>query len=79
MINNNILHEKLYRKDHKYDYLIVIDYNIKNTIPFKGSAIFLHVANTDYSETAGCLALKQNDLIELLQNIDLDTKINVLD
>ena len=44
-----------------------------------GSAIFLHIATTDYSGTAGCIALKQNDLIELLQNINADTKINILD
>jgi L,D-peptidoglycan transpeptidase YkuD (ErfK/YbiS/YcfS/YnhG family) len=41
--------------------------------------IFLHITNTDYSGTAGCLALKQDDLIELLQNINIDTKIYILD
>ena len=29
-INEKIKHEKLYRKDNKYDILIVIDYNLKN-------------------------------------------------
>ena len=29
-INEKIKHEKLYRKDNKYDVLIVIDYNLKN-------------------------------------------------
>ena len=38
-----IRHEKLYRKDNKYDILIVINYNLKKPIPFKGSAIFIHV------------------------------------
>ena len=71
--------EFLYREDDIYNIICIISYNTNPIIKNKGSAIFLHVANTDYSETAGCLALKQNDLIELLQNIDLDTKINVLD
>ena len=29
-INEKIKHEKLYRKDNKYDVLIVIDYNLKD-------------------------------------------------
>ena len=71
--------EFLYREDDIYNIICIISYNTNPIIKNKGSAIFLHVANTDYSETAGCLALKQNDLIELLQDIDLNTKINVLD
>ena len=71
--------ELLYREDDIYNIICIISYNTNPIIKNKGSAIFLHVANTDYSRTAGCIALKQYDLIELLQNIDLDTKINVLD
>ena len=71
--------EFLYREDDIYNIVCIISYNTNPIIKNKGSAIFLHVANSDYAETAGCLALKQNDLIELLQNIDIDTKINVLD
>ena len=70
--------EFLYREDDIYNIICIINYNKNPIIKNKGSAIFLHVANTDYSGTVGCLALKQDDLIELLQNIDLDTKINVL-
>ena len=71
--------EFLYREDDIYNIICIINYNTNPIIKNKGSAIFLHVANIDYSGTAGCLALKQNDLIELLQNIDLDTKINIVD
>ena len=71
--------EFLYREDDIYNIICIISYNINPIIKNKGSAIFLHVANSNYSGTAGCLALKQDDLIELLQNIDLNTKINVLD
>ena len=71
--------EFLYREDDIYNIICIINYNTNPIIKNKGSAIFLHVANIDYSGTAGCLALKQDDLIELLQNIDLDTKINIVD
>ena len=71
--------EFLYREDDIYNIICIINYNTNPIIKNKGSAIFLHVANIDYSGTAGCLALKQDDLIELLQNIDLDTRINIVD
>ena len=71
--------EFLYREDDIYNIICIISYNTNPIIKNKGSAIFLHVANIDYSGTAGCLALKQDDLIELLQNIDLDTRINIVD
>ena len=71
--------EFLYREDNIYNIICIISYNTNPIIKNKGSAIFLHVANSNYSGTAGCLALKQDDLIELLQNIDLDTRINIVD
>ena len=71
--------EILFREDEIYNIICVISYNTNPIIKNKGSAIFLHVANTDYSGTAGCLALKQSDLIELLQNINIDTKIHIVD
>ena len=51
--------EILFREDEIYNIICVISYNTNPIIKNKGSAIFLHVANTDYSGTAGCLALKQ--------------------
>ena len=54
-ISKKIKYEKLYRKDHKYDFLIPISYNLKKRIPGKGSAIFLHLTK-DYKANAGCIA-----------------------
>ena len=71
--------EILFREDEIYNIICVISYNSNPIIRNKGSAIFLHIANTNYSGTAGCLALKQSDLIELLQNINMDTKIHIVD
>ena len=75
-IQNKVSHEKLYRKDHKYDYLIIINYNTKKTIPYKGSAIFIHLTN-NYNPTAGCIALKKKDLLILLKLINKKTKIKI--
>ena len=67
-------HEKLFRKDYKYDLLIVISYNRKKIIKDKGSAIFLHLTK-DYKPTAGCIGLKKKDFLILLKLINKKTKI----
>ena len=68
-------HEKLFRKDSTYDYLIIINYN-KNKTPHKGSAIFLHLTN-NYKPTAGCIAIKKKDFEILLKIINNKTKIKI--
>ncbi len=75
-ISKKLKHEKLYRKDNKYDVILVIGYNIKNPIPFKGSAIFLHLTK-NYKGTAGCIALDKKDLLILLKLINKKTKIKI--
>ena len=75
-LQKKIRHEKLHRKDHKYDYLIVINYNIKKTVANKGSAIFIHLTK-NYYPTAGCIALKKKDFLILLKLINKKTKIKI--
>ena len=75
-IQKKIRHEKLYRKDQKYDYFLVINYNIKKTLLNRGSAIFLHLTK-NYNQTAGCIALKKNDFLILLKLINKKTKIKI--
>ncbi len=72
---NNSLKEKMYRIDHKYDYLISISHNHQK-IQNKGSAIFIHLTN-DYKPTAGCIALGKKDFEILLKLIDKKTKIKI--
>jgi len=74
-IHNKQLKESLYRKDHKYDYIISISHNEKK-IPNKGSAIFIHLT-TNYKPTAGCVALKKKDFEILLKLIDKETRIKI--
>ena len=73
--HNKKLKENLYRKDHKYDYVISISQN-ERKIPGKGSAIFIHLTN-NYTPTAGCIALKKKDFEILLKLIDKKTKIKI--
>ena len=75
-VNNYIKHEKLFRKDHKYDLLIPIRYNFKNPKTGRGSCIFIHLTN-NYKPTAGCVALKREDLLIMLKLIKKNTKIKI--
>ena len=74
--NLKIGHEKLYRKDHKYDFFILIKYNYKNPIKLKGSAIFLHLTK-NYLPTKGCIALCKKDFLILTKLINKKTKIKI--
>ena len=71
-----IRHEKLFRKDYKYDYLIPINYNTKNIIAGKGSAIFIHLTK-NYLPTSGCIGIKKKDMLILLKIINKKTKIKI--
>jgi len=75
-INKLVKYEKLFRKDNMYDYFMVINYNQTKTIPFKGSAIFLHLTKT-YKPTAGCIAIKKNDFLILAKLIKKEIKIDI--
>jgi len=74
-IRNKNLKENLYRKDHKYDYIISISHN-ERKIPDKGSAVFIHLTD-NYKPTAGCIALKKKDFEILLKLINNKTKIKI--
>ena len=75
-IEKKIKHEKLKRKDHKYDLLIPIKYNFKNPISGLGSCIFIHLTK-DYKPTAGCVALKEKDFLIMLKLIKKRSKIKI--
>jgi L,D-peptidoglycan transpeptidase YkuD (ErfK/YbiS/YcfS/YnhG family) len=77
-IPNKFSYEKLYRKDSFYNIIIVLDYNLNPIIKNKGSAIFIHVANKNYKSTQGCIALKQNDLLKLIELIKNNQKIIII-
>ena len=72
-----IRHEKLKRKDYKYDLLIPIKYNFRNPVLGIGSCIFIHLTK-DYKGTAGCIGLSKKDFLIMLRIINKKTKINIL-
>ena len=72
-----INHEKLFRRDYKYDFFIPIKYNFNKVVPNKGSAIFIHLSKK-YKPTAGCIALSKKDFLILIKLIDKNTKIKIL-
>ena len=75
--NSDLHHEKLYRRDYKYDLFIPIKYNYKKTILGKGSCIFIHLTK-NYKPTAGCVALNKKDFKIMLKLINQKTKIKII-
>jgi L,D-peptidoglycan transpeptidase YkuD (ErfK/YbiS/YcfS/YnhG family) len=72
---NRYSHEKFFKNDNSYDLIVILNYNINPIIKNKGSAIFIHIAKKNYKSTAGCIALKKDDLLKLIKIIDTNTKI----
>ena len=73
-IKKKIKHEKLKRKDYKYDLMIPIKYNFISPVTGKGSCIFIHLTK-NYKPTAGCIGLKKKDFLVMLKLINKKTKI----
>ena len=59
----------------QYEYLIEIKINELNN-PNKGSAIFLHCSNGE--STQGCIAINNKVMKKIVENINENTKINII-
>jgi len=59
-------HEKMWRDDDVYDIVVELGHNDDPPIPGLGSAIFLHLARSNYEPTEGCVALSETDLRAVL-------------
>ena len=71
-------YENLYKRDHTYDIIIVINYNNNPIINGKGSAIFIHLAKKDFSPTSGCIALKKKCIFEISEKLNITDKIKII-
>ena len=60
--------ESLWRQDSLYDIIVILGFNDRPRVSGKGSAIFMHIARPGYQPTAGCVALKRDDLLRLIEN-----------
>ncbi|MGB7038103.1 MAG: L,D-transpeptidase family protein, partial [Xanthobacteraceae bacterium] len=65
------------RKDGLYDLIIEIDHNTRPRVAGLGSAVFIHVARDTFGPTAGCVALRLDDLRKLLSRIGPRTIIKI--
>lgn len=70
-------HEELWREDEKYDIIVTLGYNDNPFKPGKGSAIFFHVAPDDFPPTQGCVGLKKDDLLNVLETAQSGTLLCV--
>jgi L,D-peptidoglycan transpeptidase YkuD (ErfK/YbiS/YcfS/YnhG family) len=70
-------HERLWRDDHLYDVVVVIDYNLDHPKADAGSAIFLHCAAPGFAPTAGCVAVTPAAMRRLLPRIGLETRLTI--
>ncbi|MGE0512547.1 MAG: L,D-transpeptidase [Hyphomicrobiaceae bacterium] len=67
--------ERLWRDDHLYDVVVVLDHNRSPRVRGRGSAIFMHVARPAYEPTEGCIALAEQDLRRLLIHLGRGARI----
>ena len=70
-------HEKLYKKENIYDIILVLNYNMNPVKKNKGSAIFIHVAKNNFKKTEGCVAIKKQNLIKLIKEINPNTRVKI--
>jgi L,D-peptidoglycan transpeptidase YkuD (ErfK/YbiS/YcfS/YnhG family) len=69
--------EAMWLDDGVYDLLVVIGYNMAPVVPGAGSAIFLHIARSNFSPTAGCIAIARAALLKLLPLLGPRSSITV--
>jgi L,D-peptidoglycan transpeptidase YkuD (ErfK/YbiS/YcfS/YnhG family) len=67
--------DRLTRADHLYDFIVEIDHNTSPRVASRGSAVFLHLARTDFSPTAGCVSMTRSAMLRLLERLGPQTKI----
>ena len=75
----NASHERLWREDGLYDFIVVLGHNDSPPRPFLGSAVFLHLYEQDTPHTAGCVAIAKDDMVALLRTADTKTILRVGD
>ena len=71
-------HETMWRDDALYDLVVELGWNDAPPIPGRGSAIFMHVARSDFSPTEGCIAFRASDLRRLVRRLTPDSRIEII-
>ncbi|SLN59110.1 L,D-transpeptidase family protein [Ruegeria meonggei] len=68
-------HEKLRRADPLYDLVLVTDWNWPNSVPNRGSAIFIHQWRRPGYPTEGCIAFRRDHLRWIANRVDLGARL----
>jgi L,D-peptidoglycan transpeptidase YkuD (ErfK/YbiS/YcfS/YnhG family) len=66
-------HEKMWRDDDVYDYVVELGWNDRPRFQGRGSAIFMHLARPGFRPTEGCVALRRSDMEKLLPLLGPET------
>jgi L,D-peptidoglycan transpeptidase YkuD (ErfK/YbiS/YcfS/YnhG family) len=61
--------ETMWRDDHVYDVVVVLDWNLRPRRQNGGSAIFFHLARPGYLPTEGCVAVRRADMLKILRRL----------
>ena len=69
--------EKLFRKDNIYDIILVLSFNLDPIKKDMGSAIFIHIAKKNYSDTLGCVAVSKKHLKEICKIVSKKSVVNI--
>jgi L,D-peptidoglycan transpeptidase YkuD (ErfK/YbiS/YcfS/YnhG family) len=69
--------ERLWREDDVYDIIVVLGHNDDPVVAGLGSAIFMHVARPGFTGTEGCVALKLEDLRQLLETAQIGDAVEI--
>ncbi|NDV87438.1 L,D-transpeptidase family protein [Aurantimonas aggregata] len=69
--------ESMARADRLYDFVVVLDWNMRRRGRGRGSAIFLHIARPGYPPTAGCVAVSPADMQRLSPFLSPGTRLRV--
>ena len=62
--------ETMRMKSDAYKFGIFVDYNVNPVSPGNGSCIFMHIWSGSSSPTAGCTAMKEEDILKLIGFLD---------
>jgi L,D-peptidoglycan transpeptidase YkuD (ErfK/YbiS/YcfS/YnhG family) len=69
--------ERLWRRDGLYDLIVVLGYNDRPRGRGRGSAIFMHVAREGLAPTEGCIALRREHLVRVLERLTPGATISI--
>ena len=72
-------YEKLLLSGNAYRYCMVIEYNTYPVVKGHGSAIFLHLSESEaINSSSGCVVLLQKDMERLLRWMNPESKLSIL-